>query len=262
MTTGDEASSYTEADERLRLWLRRRRFNKSGTIPALEEKLTAINNKLAHIESALDDTASMRLEAERLKKRQAELNGEIAAWKRYDAYLSILQAQENIERARSVHADIYRELGKSSYAPTEADISAIRSDLKALEPLKTLLSAEQKRLKERPKRIMKKSSIVKKVPVFDGADAALAVSKAVLLSEVDTRKTSPTPARPAIIWAYCRVITAPCIRIRASQIVPKSDSRPAGAGSRGLVSCLVNYIWRIIKHRVYMKELSRASGTV
>ncbi len=251
VTTGDEASSYTESDERLRLWLRRRRFNKSGTIPALEEKLAAINHKLVHIESALDETASMRLEAERLKKRQAEVNGETAAWNRYDAYLSILQAQDNLERAKAAHAEIYRELGKNGYVQTEADISSIRSDLKALEPLKTMLSAEQKRLKDAEAQ-REKILGVKKGSAFDSADAALAVSKAVSL-EGETKKTSLRSVG-GFIWIIAAIITA-LVSVFAVMIVPKLTAvQPAAAAVS--VFCLVNFIWRIIKHRVYMKELS------
>jgi DNA repair exonuclease SbcCD ATPase subunit len=251
VTTGDEASSYTEADERLRLWLRKRRFNKSGTIPVLEEKLAAINNKLAHIESALDETASMRLEAERLRKRQTELSGEITAWNRFDAYRSVLKAQDNVERAKAAYREIYRELGKNGYAPTEADISAIRGDLKALEPLKTMLAAEQKRLKDAEAHYDKILG-TKKASAFEGTDAALAVSKAAALED-DARKTSLKSVR-AFIWIISAVIAA-LVSVFAVMLVPQLTAvRPAAAAAA--VFCLVNYIWRAVKHRVYTKELS------
>ena len=251
VTTGDEASSYTETDERLRMWLRRRRFNKSGTIPMLEEKLTAINNKLAHIESALDETASMRLEAERLRKHQAGLNDELAGLDRYDALLSLQEAEGNVERARAAYNKIYRKLTMNGPAPSAADISAIRGDLKALEPLRTMQSVEQQRLKNAEANYAKILG-VKKASGFDGADAALALQKAASLEE-DISKTSFKNVW-AFMWIILTVITA-LLSVFYTVIAPQLTAiRPAAAAVS--VFCAVSFLWRIIKHRVFMKELS------
>lgn len=251
VTTGDETSSYTEADERLRLWLRRRRFNKSGTIPALEEKLASINHKLAHIESCLDETASMRLEMERLKKRQAELSKEAAAWDRYDALLSLREAQKNVERAKAAYDEIYRELTKNGPVPAEADLSAIRGDLKALEPLKTMLSVEQQRLKDAEANHEKILS-AKKASVFEGVDGALAVQKASSLEEM-VRKNSLRSIK-AVIWLILAVI-ATLLSVFYAAVAPQLTAvRPAAAAVS--VICAVCFLWRVIKRHAYGKELS------
>ena len=39
VSTGEEQTSYSEADERLRQWLRGRRFNRRGMLPELEAKI-------------------------------------------------------------------------------------------------------------------------------------------------------------------------------------------------------------------------------
>jgi uncharacterized protein YhaN len=251
VTTGDEASSYTEADERLRMWLRRRRFNKSGTIPALEEKLAAIGNKLSHIESASDETASMRLEAERLRKRQGELADESAAWDRYDALLSLLEARENAGRAKAAVDEIRRELAKNGPAPTEADISAIRGDLKALEPLKTMLTVEQQRLRDAEAHYGKILS-ASKASAFEGADGALAVPKAASL-EALLKKTSLRHAR-AFIWLTLAVFAA-LVSVFYTVVAPQLAAiRPVSAAVS--VFCAVSFLWRAVKHRAYRKELS------
>ncbi|NLT15327.1 MAG: AAA family ATPase [Clostridiales bacterium] len=251
VTTGDETSSYTEADERLRLWLRRRRFNKSGTIPALEEKLALINRKLAHIESFLDETASMRLEMEHLKKRQGEFIEEAAAWDRYDALLSLREAQKNVERTKAAYGEIHRELTKNGPAPTEADLSGIRGDLKALEPLKTMLSVEQQRLKDAEAHREKIFS-TKKASVFEDTDGALAVQKASSLEEI-IRKNSLRDFR-AFIWLILAVIAA-LVAVFYTAVAPQLTAiRPAAAVVS--VICAVSFLWRAIKHRAYRKELS------
>ena len=40
VSAGDEDCSYTEADERLRQWQRKRRFNRYGRLPELEDELS------------------------------------------------------------------------------------------------------------------------------------------------------------------------------------------------------------------------------
>jgi hypothetical protein len=148
VATGDETVSYTETDERLRAWMRKRRFNKTGTIPALEDKLTGLTKQLSHIEAALDDAASIRLEAERLKRRHDELSEELRRCDRYESTRSLQRAREEYERAKAVYDGIYKELTKNGRVPTEAGLGDIRGDMKALESLDALRVSEQKRMTE------------------------------------------------------------------------------------------------------------------
>jgi DNA repair exonuclease SbcCD ATPase subunit len=250
VTTGDEASSYTEADERLRLWLRKRRFNKSGTIPALEEKLAGINKKLSHIESALDEAASMRLEAERLKKRRAELNDELSAFDRFDTQQALQRAREKYERAQAAYTDIYRELTKYGPAPTDSDLSFIRGDLKALESFKAMLSAEQKNLKNAQDNC---TNILqaKRASAFDGPDASVAVQKAALL-EQDIKKFSLRRASAvaliiiAAVFVLLTVITSITAQFPAMRLISAAAA----------VICAVLLLWRTVKFRVSAKKLT------
>ena len=75
VSTGeDEGCSYTEADERLRAWQRKRLYNKKGSIPACEEELRQVERQLAILE---ENGADSREEASRLeeleRRRQALL---------------------------------------------------------------------------------------------------------------------------------------------------------------------------------------------
>lgn len=76
VSSGEETISYTQADGRLREWLRRRKFNKTGWIPALEEELSALSAALERLEGArrradAAGTAMERLQPE-LKRLEAE----------------------------------------------------------------------------------------------------------------------------------------------------------------------------------------------
>ena len=148
MATGDETVSYTETDERLRAWLRKRRFNKTGAIPALEERLSGIEQQLTQIEEGLDQAALMRQEVERLKGRHQQLSDELRQCQGYESSRDRSRARAEYERVKAVYDSIYGELTKNGRAPSEEDIAAIRGDLKALEALGAVCQGEQRHMSD------------------------------------------------------------------------------------------------------------------
>lgn len=69
VSTGEEHSSYSEADEQLRAWQRKRRFNRRGMLPELEGKMDETQRKLTDMNGSLDD---VQLLEERLEKTRQE----------------------------------------------------------------------------------------------------------------------------------------------------------------------------------------------
>ena len=226
VSTGDELSSYTEADERLRLWLRKRRFNKMGTVPALEDRLTELQKRLAAIAAAQDRTADMRLEAQRLKKIYDDLDSELRACDRYESRLAYRRAQEALTRARASYDAVGGELTKNGDAPSAGDIAAIRGDLNALAPLWKMRSDEQFRLdgaKERHAGLLEARNALP----FGGTDAAEAYDKALGL-----RRAGPAPLlrQPAL-----RGRNRPACRRRRGSGAP--SGLPASRRSRRACLC-------------------------
>jgi uncharacterized membrane protein YfbV (UPF0208 family) len=99
---GDETSSYTQADERLRAWMRRRRYNKLGEIPALDARLAELDRKLSALESKNDETAALRAETERLEAEKTRLTRQLRA---HDAYRA-QSARESAVMARKSMEDL------------------------------------------------------------------------------------------------------------------------------------------------------------
>ena len=66
VSSGEEDVSWTEANERLKTWLHRRRFHKSGLIPQLEAEE-------AQLQQTLTQTASLRQDLAQLQARAAGL---------------------------------------------------------------------------------------------------------------------------------------------------------------------------------------------
>ena len=72
VTDGTEETSWTEADERLKGWQRRRRYHQSGRLPKLEQEETELGqtiSKTAALRQELDETEAR---AESLRRRKAE----------------------------------------------------------------------------------------------------------------------------------------------------------------------------------------------
>lgn len=70
VTSGEEASSYTEADAQLRAWLRRRRSGQHGALPELEQRIADTEAQLHRLERNAQEQAACAAE---LRETEAEL---------------------------------------------------------------------------------------------------------------------------------------------------------------------------------------------
>ncbi|MGI5976178.1 MAG: ATP-binding protein [Candidatus Limivicinus sp.] len=77
VSSGEEDSSYTEADDRLSLWQRRRRFNQHGYIPRLEGEMDGAKQKLSEMSAALQETERLENELEKSRERCRELEAAV-----------------------------------------------------------------------------------------------------------------------------------------------------------------------------------------
>lgn len=69
VTTGEEQSSFSETDERLRGWLRKRRYNRRGFLPELEGKMDELQRRLDDMGSSVEDVQKLEKE---LEEKRAE----------------------------------------------------------------------------------------------------------------------------------------------------------------------------------------------
>ena len=76
VSTGEEDCSYTEADERLRQWQRKRRFNRRGYLPELEAKMDDTQRRLDDMGGSIGDVESLEKQLEETKARCTQLEQE------------------------------------------------------------------------------------------------------------------------------------------------------------------------------------------
>ena len=120
VTSGDERSSYTEADERLRRWQRKRRWRNSGALPEAEAKKQETHEKLVRIELENRRLSGLRADEEKLTEeidalkhelklhrrdeRRAELARQEAAFQAYQA--AIREAADAKETLRALREQV------------------------------------------------------------------------------------------------------------------------------------------------------------
>lgn len=73
VSTGEEGCSYTEADERLRAWQRKRKYNRRGRLPELEEEIAAEERKLSELGHSSEQRAQLQSRCDELDRRCDEL---------------------------------------------------------------------------------------------------------------------------------------------------------------------------------------------
>ena len=99
VSTGEEETSFSEADEKLRVWMRRRRYNRNGELPEIEARLDDANREL---EEARDGARQIEELEEQLKRSASEaekLEEEIAAARK-------LQRKSAMERLSEADRDV------------------------------------------------------------------------------------------------------------------------------------------------------------
>ena len=99
VSTGEEQTSYSEADERLRAWQRKRRFNRRGYLPELEAKMDDTQRML----NSMDESAA---EIAALEDRLAESGTRCAALESAVTESRKLQRRESLEKLSRGRAEL------------------------------------------------------------------------------------------------------------------------------------------------------------
>ncbi|MEA5152742.1 MAG: AAA family ATPase [Oscillospiraceae bacterium] len=147
VSTGEEQTSYTEADERLRAWQRKRRYNRRGLLPELESQMDDAQRKLEDMSGSADDIQSLEERLERARGQCAALEQAVTesrkkqrreALERLNAGRAELKARSDEHDAAIAEVSLRREelrggdFGGRNRQQLEAEVSADRDTLKGL----------------------------------------------------------------------------------------------------------------------------------
>ena len=153
VSSGDEDCSFTEADGRLRQWQRKRRFNRHGRRPELEDELSHKKQLLAELSDAAQQRENMSAELERAKQECERIEAEVIESRKVvrKEALSSLQGVRNEVNAATERHDKAAERRDSCRAALCACAIGERKPEEAKAEVKTDLENSMK-LKERSER--------------------------------------------------------------------------------------------------------------
>ena len=153
VSSGDEDCSFTEADGRLRQWQRKRRFNRHGRLPELEDELSHKKQLLAELSDAEQQRENMSAELERAKQECERIEAEVIESRKVvrKEALSSLQGVRNEVNAATERHDKAAERRDSCRAALCACAIGERKPEEAKAEVKTDLENSMK-LKERSER--------------------------------------------------------------------------------------------------------------
>lgn len=153
VSSGDEDCSFTEADGRLRQWQRKRRFNRHGRLPELEDELSHKKQLLAELSDAAQQRENMSAELERAKQECERIEAEVIESRKVvrKEALSSLQGVRNEVNAATERHDRAAERRDSCRAALCACAIGERKPEEAKAEVKADLENSMK-LKERSER--------------------------------------------------------------------------------------------------------------
>ena len=153
VSSGDEDCSFTEADGRLCQWQRKRRFNRHGRLPELEDELSHKKQLLAELSDAAQQRENMSAELERAKQECERIEAEVIESRKVvrKEALSSLQGVRNEVNAATERHDKAAERRDSCRAALCACAIGERKPEEAKAEVKTDLENSMK-LKERSER--------------------------------------------------------------------------------------------------------------
>lgn len=158
VSTGEESGSFSEADERLRAWQRKRRYNRKGMLPELEAKMDDTQRRLDDMGGSIGDVESLEKQLDETKARCTLLEQEVTdarrrqrreALDRLNAGRAELQrSSEEHDAAMTLLSQRREELGASPFGSREpGELEAeVQTDLDELDELRAAASKKPKPL--------------------------------------------------------------------------------------------------------------------
>lgn len=135
ISTGEESASYSEAAERLKKQLNRRRHNKTGRLSELEGQLAAARGKLFELTQLEDAQREAAARGEALVRDEQQLREELHLHELADAQERRRAAAEAAEQARLAEekAALCTQQLREAHTPTRETIAQAQARLDALE---------------------------------------------------------------------------------------------------------------------------------
>lgn len=119
--SGDEDNSYSETDERLRAWQRKRRWNRKGFLPELEGKIDGTERKLDEMSGSVEKLERMEEELRQARQSCADLETAVTESRKR-------QRKESLSRLSSGRSELSEKSAR--HDKTMEELSLRREELR------------------------------------------------------------------------------------------------------------------------------------
>lgn len=172
ISSGEEDTSYTEAYDVLKKQLNRRRFNRSGQLPALEAELAEVRGQLSAAESIQQQLAETQVQSQALEASTASLADELARHDRWDAaqkYRQLEQLAADADTAAQ-HTQALEKQLEADHIPDTETIGRLRGAIVNLETVRKSAAKARADKDESMKALLRAEKAVSEFP-FSGQTA-------------------------------------------------------------------------------------------
>ncbi len=149
VSTGEEQTSYSEADERLRAWQRKRRWNRRGLLPELEGKMDLAEQQLSDMAGSVEQLEQLEGQLKTAQQYAAHLEQSVIEARkrqRRDALDRLNEGRTALAASGDAHDEAIEELSRRRQELRESDFGSrslpeleqeVQNDLRRLEELGT-----------------------------------------------------------------------------------------------------------------------------
>ena len=172
ISSGEEDTSYTEAYDVLKKQLNRRRFNRSGQLPALEAELAEVRGQLSAAESIQQQLAETQVQSQALEASAASLADELARHDLWDAaqkYRQLEQLAADADAAAQ-HTQALENQLEADHIPDTETIGRLRGAIVNLETVRKSAAKARADKDEYMKALLRAEKAVSEFP-FSGQTA-------------------------------------------------------------------------------------------
>ena len=154
VSTGEEQTSYTEADETLRAWQRKRRFNRRGYLPELEAKMDDTQRLLCTMDSTVSEIDTLETQLDGIAGRCTALEASVTDSRkrqRRESLEKLSGGRAELRAAGEAHDSALAELAQAKDAQRAGPFGAISADEADERAADDLAELDALRAKSRPK---------------------------------------------------------------------------------------------------------------
>jgi len=176
VSAGEEGVSYTDTANTLKSWLRKRRHNKTGQIPAIQAEIAALDQTKNRLEAASTAYNEISLDLERVVERSEELAADLQTHEelaRRSDRQNIRDTRKKLQELDWEIVSLKKQLNKGDRQVTRELITGARENYDQFS-VRTMQYAEEISVRDAQERDLQLMEEEKMISPFEGCDVETA----------------------------------------------------------------------------------------